>query len=240
MRFAAAAPERGRAAPSCRCRPPARQERRAAWRRWAAAAAVLLAVGGLAHPGWLVQPRLRRGRPTPSRDKTSDRAGAQQADADAVARCRPAAARKRTRRLEEVRKAARDAPAQARRRRPGKPSRPAPRPTYQIQTTDLNGKPVAADRRRSSVADGTPARSAIPSRSSRRRDGKYQRHAAARPAAEARQPAHTWSCPPAARHRRRRPQVSERARPGRPGLRHPPRPPTSRCTSPARWSTSAR
>ena len=52
------------------------------WRRCAAAAAVLLAVGGLAVPGWWAQVRLRRGRPHRRRAEADRRKADRKAEGD--------------------------------------------------------------------------------------------------------------------------------------------------------------
>ncbi len=111
------------------------------WRRWAAAAAVLLAVGGLAVPGWWAQEKYADAGRIVQKQQARE-SDARQRMMDALAQ-RQEVEQGKQKKIEDIRDAAQA--AQLKLAVVGSDTAIAGAPaTYEVQTTDLNGQPVAA------------------------------------------------------------------------------------------------
>ena len=149
-------------------RAPAKKKVRP-WRRWAAAAAILLAIGGLAVPGWWVQRDYAdAGRIVAKHQAQEDAARLRMKDAVAQIQALP---EQESRKIEARRQAVRA--AELKLYVVGQETAVAGAPaTYEIQTTDLNSRPVPATvMARVAGADRQPVGEAIPV--VKAGDGKY-------------------------------------------------------------------
>ncbi len=168
VHFAAPAPQE--AAPAVvPMRAPARKKA-LPWRRWAAAATVLLAIGGLAFPGWWAQQKYADAGRIVEQQQAREEA-ARQRMKDALVR-RQDVEQGEQKKIEEIRKAGQA--AQLKVAVVGQATAVAGAPaTYEIQTTNLDGQPVAA-KVTAQVADANrqPVGAAIPV--VKADDGKYQ------------------------------------------------------------------
>ncbi len=112
------------------------------WRRWAVAAAVLLALAGLSAPGyWMERDYSQANRIIA--EKKAVALAATQHGTDALAQIRELP-RLETVKIEEVRKAERDNQLKLSVRGPAAATAGAPS-TYEVDTDNLNGQPVAAN-----------------------------------------------------------------------------------------------
>ncbi len=119
---------------------PARKTR--PWRRYAAAAAILLVIGGLAVPGWRAQQQYADAGRVAEEFKSKQETARRQM-ADAVAQITTVLPRQEAEKIEGVKNA--DRAAQLKMTVVGQETAVAGAPSkYEIQTTDLNGQLVAA------------------------------------------------------------------------------------------------
>ncbi len=111
------------------------------WRRWAAAAAILLAVGGLAVPGWSAQEKYADAGRIVQKQQARE-AGARQRMTDALTR-RQEVEQEKLKKVENIVETAQA--AQLKLTVLGSDTAVAGAPAmYEVQTTNLSGQPVAA------------------------------------------------------------------------------------------------